>query len=621
MRFALAVSLVLLTACSSDAEPERATLAPPYEGPPQVGAAESCAECHASHVEDWSRTAMARTLEPTSAAELRGLGSAVDGAGFRYTFVPGTEAASSTLVETRDDTPEHALGATVLFGIGSGTRDRSYAVAHGAGVWFAPVEVLPTGGGREVALAPHAAMHAGSRFSSPITSECLGCHTESLPAPDFPLNVRDPEWTARGISCAACHGDSDAHASWQRADDGGSAVGADPLVYHGKLGRWQRLSVCAACHLQGDARLVLNLGELGPPAPGGNLLAQRALFVAREPNDDVGFVSQVERLTRSRCFLESQMTCETCHDPHKSLSQSGERERVRAACLQCHEPDPNMPTRLGSAPSASRCSRPQDTTIETHSVQRQITARQDCVTCHLPRTGVFDVAGVTIHDHYIRRDVSGARGPSLDAELRFPESPSGDWKRFEWPGQPAPAHLDDPGLWLMAYVTGGHLERADALVDREPGPVARRLPMYHHLRAGRLEAMGRTGDAVTAYERALALEPSGAITPDTAPSATNLGLLLGNLGRQDEGVALLERVIERFPLAEGALRNRGVLRAGAGDLRGARADLERAFEALPSAAVANSLAKLCAAQGDPNGAQTWRATGARLDPPASASKR
>lgn len=614
MRFAPASFVVLLAACSSEVEPERSTLAPPHVGPPQVGLAETCVECHASQVQDWSRTSMARTLEPTSAQELAGLGSVVDGAGYRYAFEVNGDGQPPLLVETRDERPEHALAAAVLFGIGSGTRDRSYALAHGAGVWFAPVEVLPTGGGREVALAPHAAMTPGSRFTAPITSECLGCHTESLPAPSFPLNARDPEWVPRGISCGACHGESEAHASWQRAEDDGSAAGADPLVFHGQLGRWQRLSVCAACHLQGDARLILNPGELGPPAPGGDLLAQRALFVAREPGDDVGFVSQVERLTRSRCFLESQMTCETCHDPHRSLSQSGERDRVRAACLQCHEPDAGMPKSLGSAPSASRCSRPQSTAIETHSVQLEVTGRQDCASCHLPRTGVFDVAGVTIHDHYIRRDVSGARPPTTDAELRFPESATGDWKRFEWPGQPAPAHLEDPGLWMMAHVTGGYLQRARDLVDSEPGPVARRLPMYHHLRAGLLEGLDRPEDAALAYERVLALEASGAITPDAAPSAINLGLLLANLGKPAEGLALLDRVIERYPTAEGALRNRGVLRAAAGDLIGAHGDLERAFQALPSAAVADSLAKLAAALSDPQSVQGWRRAALQLEP-------
>ena len=42
------------------------------------------------------------------------------------------------------------------------------------------------------------------------------------------------------------------------------------------------MSTCAACHLQGDARIELENARLGPPPAGGDLLATRAVFVALE---------------------------------------------------------------------------------------------------------------------------------------------------------------------------------------------------------------------------------------------------------------------------------------------------------------------------------------------------
>jgi predicted CXXCH cytochrome family protein len=559
---------------------------------------------------------MARSLQPTEAGELDGLGIVADGpSGFQYRFARTSDGSAHVLGETHTGAPGYALGSEILFGIGSGERDRSYAAVHGRGLWFAPLEVLTTARGRHAVLAPGAMMRPGMRLSLPITPECLGCHTDAPPPRVFPLNLRPSpgDWQARGISCGACHGGHLAHAAWQEESLAGEEpAGADPILRHGGLDRWRQLSVCAACHLQGDARLVLNGRALGPPPPGGDLLLERALFVAAEPTEDVGFVSQVERLALSRCFLESELTCTTCHDPHRSLHGEEERGRVRAACLDCH-PGDGATRRVRSAaaqPSASACSRAMSGRIETHSVQQERAGERDCVTCHMPRTGVFDVAELTIHDHFIRRDGGDARPPSSAGEVRFPESPTGDWRRFVWPGAPAPGHVDDPGLWMMAYAGAEHFGRALELVDEPPGPSAARLPMYHHVRGSLLESDGRGREALAAYERALALDP------ELAPSAINLGLLLGQQGRIEEGLLLLDQVLLRHPFADGALRNRALLRHRLGDERGFAEDLGRAFDANPRAELAATLAAFFRGRGEADLAAHWRGLAARLEPAA-----
>lgn len=587
---------------------------PAYESASQTAGAEDCIDCHGDIVADWSRTGMARSLQEVEVGELDGLGVVVDGpSGYHYQLARTPEPARHVLGETRPDTPGHALGSELVLGIGSGERDRSYAAIHGRGMWFAPVEVLNTELGRRAVLTPGAMMTPGTRLSMPITPECLGCHTDAPPPRDFPLNLwPDPgRWRARGISCAGCHGGTAGHAAWQEEELAGEEPGGgDPILRHGALDRWAQLSVCAACHLQGDARLVLDARQLGPPPPGGDLLAQRALFVAAEPTEDVGFVSQVERLVLSRCFLESEMTCTTCHDAHRTLHEDEERARVRAACARCHTGDgaTRIPRRGESAQSAAACSRDMGGEIETHAVQRERDLGRDCVSCHMPRTGVFDVAELVIHDHFIRLDGSNARPASGPDELRFAESKSGDWQRFRWPGAPAPQHVDDPGLWMMALASGEHLGRALSLVDEAPGPTAAGLPMYHHVRGSLLESDGRLEQAAASYEHALELDP------ELAPSAINLGLLLGKLGRAQEGRERLDAVVERHPFADGALRNRALLRYGLGDARGFVEDLTRAFEANPRAELAGTLAEFHEAQGDAAGAQRWRVAAGKLDP-------
>jgi predicted CXXCH cytochrome family protein len=575
MRVGPAAALSLLAAGCGGGEPEGVSR--PADG---LGAA--CADCHGHLVEAWRTTAMARALGPLVPGELQGLGEVQDpGSPFAYRYQE--EGGRPLLVETAAG--GHALSAPVAFAVGAGVLDRSYAVVQGRTLWFAPLEVLAARGARprRAALAPGNAIAPGSRASVPITPECLGCHTDAPPPASWPLNLLPEGWTPRGISCAACHGGSAEHAAWRAAELGGEApAGADPLLDLAALGRFEQLSLCAACHLQGDARIVLDPDELGPPPPGGDLLARRALFVARTPTDDVGFVSQVERLLLSACFLGSEMTCTTCHDPHRPLSDPAERARTRDACAGCHG---DLPPEHG-APAPGEAAR-------------------DCAGCHMRRTPVFDVAEVEIHDHWIRAQPGP---PSTPAPLRTQESPEGHWKRVQWPGAPAPEHLHDAGLLMMALAHRGHEDRARELLDVPPGPGARDLPMYHHVRAGLLEATGRPADARAAYERALALDP------DLAASATNLALLEAAAGEPDAALARLDRVLAAHPSADGALRNRAVLRQRRGDSAGAVRDLEAAHAVRPDAALAGALAELYGAAGDGERAEDWRRVARELDP-------
>jgi predicted CXXCH cytochrome family protein len=524
---------------------------------------------------------MARALGFVEAAEFEHLEPVRDAAGFEYRY-----GARDGIGILRESTPGgHERVYPVAFAIGAGEQDRSYAVFDGRTLWFSPLEVLSAHGAspRRAALAPGNAIAPGSRLSVPITAECLGCHTDALPPPSWPLNLVPETWTPRGISCGACHAFAAEHAAWRAAELGGASPdGADPLLAPAHLGRFEALSLCAACHLQGDARIALVAGELGPPPPGGDLLERRALFVARAPTDDVGFVSQVERLMLSACFQGSEMTCTTCHDPHRSLADPAERARTRAACGACHS---GLAAGHGAPPAGGPA--------------------RDCVDCHMRRTPVFDVAEVEIHDHWIQAEPPA---PSVPGPLRICESSEGDWKRARWPGVPPPEHANDPGLLMMALAHRGHRERALEMLDIPPGPAARDLAMYHHVRAGLLEAAGRPSDARAAYERALALDPS------QAASATNLALLEAAAGLAPQGRARLDALLTRHPFAEGALRNRALLRRQAGDLAGARLDLEAAQRVRADPAVAHALALLCAALGDADASSRWQRVRLELDP-------
>jgi predicted CXXCH cytochrome family protein len=564
----------------------------------RIGAA--CVDCHADIVASYREGGMARALGPLDADEAQRLAalSAIEesASGFRYHF--GVTQGEARVVESwigSAGEPFQTGSAPVRFAIGAGLFDRSYALARGGMIWFGPLEVMSGADGPHAVLAPAHEQAPGVRFRHPVTGECLGCHTDRLPLQEYPANADPRDFTPVGITCAACHGDVDAHVAWREEDlSGGAPTGADPVVTSRKLERAERLSVCARCHLQGDARIGLVRGERGVPPAGDDFLEHYGVWTAAEETDDIGFVSQVERLVRSACFTESgspswgsrALSCETCHDPHGSVFEERERAQVRAACTACHGP--------AHEPRAPDCSRMPVSASE-----------DDCVTCHMRRTPVFDLSHVEIHDHFIRKEPPP---PSAFTRIRAKQSTGPALERFSWPGLEPPPLAGDPGLEMMALIAASKKSVALELVDERPDRSVFRLPNYHHVRGTLLQEVGRHEDARKAYERVLILDPG---RPETL---VNLGLTLAHLGRAAEAIERLNAVIERYPEAEGALRNRAVARAAAGDTNGALADLEAAQRVLPRPENARALADLCERVGEAARAADWRAEATRLEP-------
>lgn len=612
-----AIGLVCLVAGLSARGSERSTnSAGPARADGEIG--ERCIACHADIVRSYRATGMARALDKVQPGEFKGLSPVADGkAGLSYRFVEDGQRAR--IVESWSDPsaspsapPAFEATAEIAYAIGAGLIDRSYAAQQGDLVWFAPLEVVSAHGdtARRAALAPGHEMSPGSRFTIPITEECLGCHTDRLPQRDYPLNLRPRRdlWQPSGISCAACHARAEEHAGWRERDVAGKKPdNSDPIAKVRADDPIESVSVCARCHLQGDARLALSPGDRGVPPPGGDLLASRAVFVAKFPQYDIGFVSHVERMAKSRCFSASMksakraLTCVTCHDPHRSSFDPAERSVVRAACLACHPSGAAaVSSRAGDAPAGDDLAQPCSLPIASRGAQ-------DCVQCHMPTKLTYDVADVEIHDHFIQRT----------AEKRVPRSPlrakdnrDGKLALFQWPGATTPAYADDPGLWMMALMAAARPELALVYADREPGVVSKALPMYHHVRGSLLERFSRFDEARAAYERALALDPA------QAESQVNLGALLQRMGRLDEGLTVLDAAIAKHPRAQGALRNRALIKLAQNDTSGVIADLEAAFRVSPQGPVARLLSAQYRQIGRNDLADSWQATARRLDPPS-----
>ncbi len=235
-----------------------------------------------------------------------------------------------------------------------------------------------------------------ANFRRMANRECMDCHVTGL---TVRYDRGTQQWATHfaepGVACESCHGPGSTHAESQSPKD---------IFHPGKAGRDEKLAVCAQCH--------------GPRAPLFPLLDERERYRPGERYEDsydpvvvlIGenisgdyFVDgrpktssfEYQALVQSRCFMQSDLSCLTCHTaPHAKNAASeiiepkGATSRAQtldASCAKCH---------AGIAQKSAE-----------HSHHKSAT----CVSCHMPPT----VSGVLDHfaDHAI--DV-----PNLDTTAR-----------------------------------------------------------------------------------------------------------------------------------------------------------------------------------------------------------
>lgn len=517
----IAACAALLWTCGADEHSARpAAPAAHLPGLPaeRLPEAESCAPCHASVVRKWLQHGMADALGPLDAERLAIAPSsdwvphAASGARHRVEAHDGAWTVVQEWDRLPADLPPPRRALPLVARIGAGVQDFAFAAREGDRWFFAPLELLRAVGW---AHAPFQLAGAGAGLGFRLTPECLACHTDAaLPEP-FPYHALG-EIPLRGISCAACHG-----AAGEHLRDGSA-----PILNPADLPPPRQLDLCARCHLEGDARI-----EVAPPdapawRPGEDLLARRAVLVARAPGDGAHFVSQVHRLSLSACFRATPaMTCTTCHDPHLPARLQSRADLV-AACTDCHRGLQHPP--------------------------RDETPGADCISCHMPRIEPFDLPHVTTSDHWIRR--APVAPPATG--FRDLEAPDGNWEAFRY-------RATDPPHWtareveaFAAMTLADAARHAEAQVrferweqpEREPKPARpfepARLPMLWFMRGLTLAALGRPAEARAAYAAALTLRE------DFPEARLNLGWSALEAGDPAEAMRQAQALIARHPRAD-----------------------------------------------------------------------
>lgn len=279
--------------------------------------------------------------------------------------------------------------------VGSGQHTNSHIVDFNGYIYQAPVTYYTQEGRWDMAPGFRG---DNIRFGRFLTTECITCHNHLPGFVEGSLNKYSTMPT--GIECERCHGPGEVHVREKLA---GHIVDTSKFIDYtivnpGDLPRDLQMDLCQRCHLQGIA--VLNEGrDFFDFKPGMRLQEVFNVFLPRYTNSHERFImaSQADRLRLSPCYLESEMTCITCHNPHQSVEVTG-RDHYNQACINCHG------GRRGQACSAPMAARQAE--------------GDDCSGCHMPRSGSIDIPHVNITDHYISR--SNIKGRER------PETPGGE---------------------------------------------------------------------------------------------------------------------------------------------------------------------------------------------------
>ncbi len=262
----------------------------------------------------------------------------------------------------------HLLIKKVTYKIGSGHHTNSHLFEINGYLHQMPYTYYTQD--RIADLPPGFENGNNTRFSREIGLECMSCHNAHSGHQKGSSNKYNN--IPQGIDCERCHGPGEVHVKQKLAGDiiDTSKYIDYSIVNPSRLPLDLQFDVCQRCHLQGTA--VLTDGSTFNDFKPGKPLNEFMDVYLPKYHDDHSFImaSHVDRLKQSACFQNSDMTCITCHNPHKSVNTLSS-EYFDNKCMQCHD------------------------------ICNEEKNNNNCISCHMPNSTSTDIMHVSITDHKI----------------------------------------------------------------------------------------------------------------------------------------------------------------------------------------------------------------------------
>ena len=350
---------------------------------------QTCRGCHEPIYQTFIQTGMGQSFgfatKEKSAADFSPAHALVYDSVLDYYYKPYWDNDSFYIMEFRveDGDTVHKRIQRVDYVVGSGQHTNSHIFNVNGYLYQAPITFYTQK--HRWDLAPGFEKGANTRFQRMIEIECMSCHNGY---PEFVANSENKYTQLKtGIDCERCHGPGSIHVlERQTTAQVDTSKGPDySIVNPRRLSTELQNNVCQRCHLQGIT--VLNDGKtFFDFHPGMKLSEVMNVFMPEYEGaqDKMIMASHVERMKKSRCFIESgKMSCITCHDPHVSVKFTP-REKFLNACQNCH----------GGGAGQHQCS---------ESAQVRAAKGNDCVACHMPHNSSIDIPHVAVTDHFIRK--------------------------------------------------------------------------------------------------------------------------------------------------------------------------------------------------------------------------
>ncbi len=412
---------------------------------------QACTPCHAAIAEAYAKTPMARSsgrADPLPSAQFTAAGHKYQVQGNKLSWSGGS--------------------VPIDWFIGSQAAGRSFLFSREQYLYELPVTWYSQ---RAMWDASPGYEHTTEvQLNRAVEPSCLWCHASRVrPVLGTQNRYGDPPFAEAGVSCERCHGPGSEHVKNPQAA---------AMVNPARLLPDRRDSICAQCHLTGEARVEKPGRRINEFQP-GDQLTDYATFLAR-PRDELRVTSHVEKLNASACKRASgdRLWCGTCHDPHTTTVSSTE-----TACRSCH--------------------------AEAHHRD------ESCAACHMPKTQAADGGHGVLTDHSIpstrphaaRRQSNNLQailGTADDRALGLAYSSLGDSRARAYLLRAVPA---DAEVKLRLAATESDPRHAAALYEA----VLRTKPSdtVALVNLGVLYASaGRPEEAAKLWERALAANPA-----------------------------------------------------------------------------------------------------------------
>lgn len=349
---------------------------------------EACASCHFDKMSTFVHTGMGMSFDSASRAKSSAVFSQqhILYDSFRnFYYQPFWRNDQLFVKEYRLKGADTIYSRTeqITYIIGSGQHTNSHLIQKNAFIVQAPFTWYAQKA--QLDFPPGFENGSNSRFTRVIDQECMSCHN-AMPKMVNESN-RQFAQVGNGIDCERCHGPGSIHVKMRSAGLEPPAGSKDYSIVNPSKLSWERqIDVCQRCHLQGNN--VLKPGKTFLDFKPGMILSDYfEIYLPKyaDGTSQFNMANHADRFQSSQCFIKTNakkerasFTCISCHNPHVSV-QSTNLNVFNSKCSSCHTGE-------------SQCSENDDV---------RLINMDNCVACHMPKSGTEDIPHVTVHDHKI----------------------------------------------------------------------------------------------------------------------------------------------------------------------------------------------------------------------------